>query len=201
MCYNRYTENILNLEEKRKIMCFTDNKPKKSLFFPEKEYKRYIIGNFSNKDFVPYMLEEYSKIYSDGPKISEYYIHNGWTVIPCPIEKINRGCFLDLMSWLSSDVLLQLQENEEAFAIALHKDKSYFARREALNIAGDTVLIGFDNSIVVRWFLPQGLTDDNAYSYIKQDTLEFTNMLSYCTCKEFLEFIGAGVLTTHFNLI
>ena len=168
-------------------------KTKINLFFPENEYTRYIIGRFTNEDFVPHMLKEYGELCIDSPQISEYYKHGDWTVIPCPIEKINRGCFLDLMGWLT-------QNNEEAFAIALHPDKSYFSRVEALNLAGDTVLVEFDDGIVVRWFLPQGLIDDNAYSEMEQETLEFTNMLSPCNCKAFLEFIGASELTGHFKL-
>lgn len=165
----------------------------KNYFFPENEYTRYIIGRFKNEDFVPYMLKEYGELCIDSPQISEYYKHEDWTIIPCPIEKINRGCFLDLMCWLT-------QDNEEAFAIALHPDKSYFSRRETLNTAGDTALVEFDNGIVLRWFLPQGLIDDNAYSEIEQETLEFTNILSPCNCKTFLEFIGASGLTRHFKL-
>ena len=169
-------------------------KNKTGYFFPENEYTRYIIGCFKNEDFVPHMLKEYSELFIDSPKISRYYKHEEWTIIPCPVEKINRGCFLDLMSWLS-------QDNEEAFAIALHPEKSYFSRIEALNTAGDTVLVEFDDGIVVRWFLPQGLIDDNAYSEMEQETLEFTNMLSPCNCKTFLEFIGASALTGYVNLI
>ena len=32
------------------------NKPKKNYFFPENEYTRYVIGRFSNEEFVPRML-------------------------------------------------------------------------------------------------------------------------------------------------
>lgn len=169
------------------------NKPKKSYFFPESEYKRYVIGRFSNEEFVPRMLEEYRNLASDSPQISEFYKQGEWTIIPCPIEKINRGCFLDLAGWLT-------QENEEAFAIALHPEKSYFSRRDALNRFGDTAFVGFDNGDIVTWYYPQGLIDDNAYSKVKQEILEFTNMPSPCNCKEFLEFIGAGELTAHFKL-
>jgi len=56
------------------------------------------------------------------------------------------------MSWLS-------QDNEEAFAIALHPEKSYFSRIEALNTAGDTVLVEFDDGIVVRWFNSERIQD------------------------------------------
>lgn len=169
------------------------SKLKKSYFFPESEYTRYIIGCFSNEDFVPRMLEEYSNIAIDSPKISEYYKQGEWTVIPCPIEKINRGCFLDLMGWLT-------QENEEAFAIALHPVKSYFSRRDALNKYGDTAFVEFDDGVMLTWFFPEGLIKDNAYSKVRPEILEYTNMPFPCKCKEFLEFIGAGELTRHFNL-
>lgn len=162
-------------------------------FFPEEEYKRYIIGRFKNESFVPSMLKEYGELCIDSPQISEYYKHGEWTIIPCPIELINRGCFLDLMNWLT-------QENEEAFAIALHPEKSYFARNEAQNIDGDTVFVEFDDGIVVRWFLPPGLVNDDAFMDVDPDTLEFTNMLAPCTCKEFLSFMGAGELIEHFNI-
>lgn len=169
------------------------SRPKKNYFFPEDEYTRYVIGHFSKEDFVPRMLEEYSHLAIDSPQISEYYKQDGWTIIPCPIEKINRGCFLDLMGWLT-------QENEEAFAIALHPVKSYFSRRDALNMRGDTAFVGFDDGVMVTWFFPDGLINDNAYSKVKQEILEFTNMPCPCNCKDFLEFIGAGELTGHFNL-
>ncbi|MCI9078170.1 MAG: hypothetical protein HFH68_04490 [Lachnospiraceae bacterium] len=169
------------------------SKSQKSYFFPENEYTRYVIGRFSNEDFVPHMLEEYSHLASDSPQISEYYKQGEWTIIPCPIEKINRGCFLDLMGWLT-------QENEEAFAIALHPVKSYFSRRDALNRYGDTAFVGFDDGTMVSWYFPRGLIDDNAYSKVKQEMLEFTNMPSPCNCKEFLEFIDARELISHFKL-
>ena len=169
------------------------NKPHKSYFFPESEYTRYVIGRFSNENFVPRMLEEYRNLAIDSPQISEYYKQGEWTIIPCPIEKINRGCFLDLMGWLT-------QENEEAFAIALHPVKSYFSRRDSLNKYGDTAFVGFDDGTIASWYVPQGLIDDNAYSKVKQEMLEFTNIPSSCNCKKFLEFIGAGELTAHFKL-
>lgn len=162
-------------------------------FFAEKEYRRYIIGRFHKKDFVADMLKQYGEIYIDGPKINEYYSHGQWTIIPCPIEMINRGCFLDLMNWLS-------QNNEEAFAIAIHPQKSYFSRKEAENKYGDTVLVAFDDGIVVRWFLPRGLTDDAAFSQINPQNRKWSDMPVPCTCKEFLHFLGAKELIEHFKL-
>ncbi len=164
----------------------------KNFFFPEEEYTRYVIGKFHSEDFVPKMLKEFGELAVDSPKISEYYKQGEWTVIPCPIEKINRGCFLNLMNWLT-------QDGEEAFAIALHPKESYFARNEALNPYGDTVLVE-SGGLVVRWELPLGLVDDYAFSDIDQETLEFTNMLAPCDCKAFLKFIRAEELIEHFKL-
>lgn len=66
-------------------------KNKTGYFFPENEYTRYIIGCFKNEDFVPHMLKEYSELFIDSPKISRYYKHEEWTIIPCPVEKISGG--------------------------------------------------------------------------------------------------------------
>lgn len=176
---------------KRKIEEVKKDRKKKDYFFPEGEYQRYLVGRFQKDGFLDRMLEEYGHIYVDGPQISSYYTVGEWTVIPCPLELLSRGLFLDLMSWLT-------QEGEEAFAIALHPKKCYFARREASNRDGDTVFVEFDGGFVLRWYLPKGLINDKAYSVVNESTLEFTNMLSPCDCKGFLRFIGANELIDHF---
>lgn len=67
--------------------------------------------------------------------------------------------------WGSSeldDFELEEYQNEKAYAIAIHPVKSYCAKAETGNMNGDTVVVVFDDGIMVRWLLPNGLIDDNA---------------------------------------
>jgi len=163
----------------------------KDYFFPEEQYQRYVIGQFKKDDFVERMLKEYGDIATDSPKLHSFKKIGAWTVIPCPIELVNRASFLDLASWLS-------QDGEEAFAIALNDEKSYFSRREILNRFGDTVFVEFDDGVVLRWSLPMGFIKDAAFSVVDLADLEHTNMLAPCNCRQFLSFIGADELIPYF---
>lgn len=163
------------------------------IFLPEEEYTRYIIGRFKEKDFVPSMLKEYGELCLDSPKITEFYKQEDWTIIPCPIQLLTRGEFLDLMSWLT-------QKNEEAFALAFHANKSYYAKSEVGNKFRDTVVIGFDDGIIVRWSLPIGLIEENSAFYeVDRETLDGADMIPF-PCKEFLYYLGADKLIEHFKL-
>lgn len=161
-------------------------------FLPEEGYTRYIIGCFKDENYVPTMLKEYGELCTDSPKISEYYKQEDWTIIPCPIELIDLGCFLDLMSWLSND-------DQEAFAIAIHPNKCYFAKPETGNKSGETVIVVFDDGITVRWLLPNGLVNDSAFSEVDPETLDPDDMIPW-PCKEFLFYMGATKLIEHFKL-
>lgn len=161
-------------------------------FSPEEEYTRFIIGRFKDESYVPSMLKEYGELCGDSPKISEYYKQEDWTIIPCPIELINRGCFLDLMSWLT-------KENEKAYAIAIHPNKSYCAKSEIGNMNGDTAVVVFDDGITIRWILPNGLIDDNAFFEVDPEILDGIDMIPG-PCKEFLACMGADKLIEHFKL-
>lgn len=160
-------------------------------FSPEEEYTRFIIGRFKDESYVPVMLKEYGELCKDSPKIREYYKQEDWIIIPCPIELINRGCFLDLMSWLAN-------EKEQAYAVAIHPNKSYYAKSETGNKNGDTVLVKFDDGIMVRWLLPSGLIDDNAFSEVDPEILDGIDMLPW-PCKEFFAYVGAEKLIEHFK--
>lgn len=161
-------------------------------FLPEEAYTRYIIGRFKEKDFVLSMLKEYGELCTDSPKISEFYKQEDWTIIPCPIQLITRGEFLDLMNWLT-------QKNEEAFALAIHANKSYYAKSEVGNKYRDTAVIGFDDGTVVIWSLPKGLIEDNAFHEVDPEILDGADMIP-CPCKEFLYYVGADKLIKHFKL-
>lgn len=164
----------------------------KEFFFPEEEYKRYIIGQFEEDGFVPDMLKEYGEICVDSPQISEFYNVGDWTVIPCPIELLGRGDFIDLACWMC-------QDGDDAFAIAVHDDKSYFAGKDESNPSGDTAIVIFDDGECLRWNLPEGLCNDKAYTVIDSDDLDSVDM-PQCSCKEFLESIQAVELIEHLGL-
>lgn len=164
----------------------------KEYFFPEEEYKRYIIGQFEEESFVTDMLKEYGELCVDSPQISEFYNVGGWTVIPCPIELLGRGDFIDLACWLC-------QDGYDAFAIAIHNSKGYFAGNDESNPAGDTAVVVFDDGECLRWSLPEGIGDDKAYSVIQGDDLKDVD-LPRCSCREFLETIHAEELIRHLGL-
>lgn len=161
-------------------------------FSPEEEYTRFIIGRFKDESYVPFMLKKYGALCGDSPKISDYDKQEDWTVIPCPIERINRGCFLDLMSWLT-------KEDKKAYAIAIHPNNSYCAKAETGNLNGDTVVVVFDDGITVRWLLPNGLCDDNAFVEVDPETLDGMDMIPG-PCKEFLAYLGADKFVEYFKL-
>lgn len=110
-----------------------------------------------------------------------------WTVIPCPAELIGRGDFYNLMNWLS-------QDGEEAYAIALHDEAGYYAVTDKDNSAGDTVIVHFENGAVLRWSLPDGTGDDNAYSVIRKPGNNGESV------KDFLSSIGAEEIVKQFDL-
>lgn len=162
-------------------------------FYPEKEYRRFIIGRFQKPDFVPSMLETYSNLAIDSPKISQYEMLAPWTIIPCPADTVSRSSFLDLVNWLS-------QDGEEAFALALHPRRSYFVRRDWSAPAGDAVLIAFSDGTIAKWFLPAGFINDEAYTMLRKPTATELTILPIMESTEaFLTFIGAEELLDYFQ--
>ena len=161
---------------------------KKECFLADYEYNRYIIGSFENKEIVSSFLKDYSEICIDSPKINDYYNVGNWIIINCPSNLISRGCFFDLMNYLS-------QYSENIFAIGINESNSYFSIVDSLNPFGDTVIVKFDDGTLIKWDLPIGLTDDMAYSFIDNE-----NIISQNNCKEFLISIKAYDLIKHFNL-
>lgn len=64
---------------------------------------------------------------------------------------------------------------------------------------GDTAVVVFDDGITIRWILPNGLIDDNAFFEVDPEILDGIDMIPG-SCKEFLACMGADKLIEHFKL-
>ena len=166
-------------------------------FYNPEEYRRFVFGKNFKDGYAEKILEEFSELAIDNPKLTEINKFENWTVIPVPSEASN-GDFMNLVRWFT-------QNGETSYGIAVHKVNSYFVIPDTMNKWGDTVLIGFDNGMSGRWEIPIGFSDEAAaFTPMNEENFKYFEGSDYIeedytNCKNFLKCKNAELLLDVFK--